>query len=338
MNQAQKNAVRELQTLKKAYSSLEALAQALRTHPEFSTVNRSTIARWFHGKTHFPPRALLAVRILKGKSVQSKITVAYPENNVWALPAMILDPSNEDTDPRLAAVKKMYGIQIENRPVPTGRAGLDLLRDGRVDVALASPELIRGDGSSRTICTVAEGRISGVSAGSVEDISALRNKRVGFPKGTALGAIIEQRWHGLVTTIPVPDRSAGVDSLRRGEIGILVWWPPVTEDILKELSQQDFHRIPEYVFGRVQVNLAVRKSRAQPRLIRAYLRCVLAAVELLQEKPRSTHFLQRLEAWLQPLTARDIAQLLEKCRFGTFARDFSAVLDLWEAEVEFKQQ
>jgi hypothetical protein len=338
MEKAHKSAREELHALKTSYS-LGTMAQVLRTHPEFSSVSRSTIARWLEAGKRLPPRALLAIRVLKGKSVQSKITVAYPENNVWTLPAMILDRAGQDAHPHLTRIKKTYGLQIENTPVPTGKAGLDLLKDRKVDVAFASPELIRDHVSSQTVCTVTVGRIGGVSAGVVEDIPALRNKRVGFPKGTALGALIEQRWHDLLTPIPVADRAAGVESLRRAELGMLVWWPPVTNDIMKELGGQgDFHLIPEYIFGRIEVNLAVRKRRTQPRLIRAYLRCVLAAVELLRERPPSKQLLQRLEEWLSPLTARDIAQLLERCRFGTFTRDLSPVLDLWDAEVEFKQQ
>src|SRR5262245_55933311 len=112
----------DIAALRERFTSLEAMAQALRAHPGFERLNRATLMRWLKRPS---ARAKAAVEILTSRRDSSARIRIAQTNSLSAIPMAMLHWDGESRPYGLLGTQ--YGVRTEVHESRHGGPALELL-------------------------------------------------------------------------------------------------------------------------------------------------------------------------------------------------------------------
>jgi len=323
---------KDLHKIRERYTSLEQMAEALRSHPGFEAINRATLSRWLVNPAG---RAALAARILLSKQHPAKIRVAEPEL-LWVLPSMVLRwPAQRGTP--CGSLERNFGVEVVVQPVIAGVNAVELLTQGRVEVALAAREVIEraGPDCSR-ICRLSEAPITGIALNPVASIYDLEGLVLTYPQGSAVyDRIMEIRRSGIIKLpepIPFQDESHCIELLRLGTATGALGWEPIISHVKRSIEDSlSLHSIAQNLFPPLKIDVAINMKIANASSVRAYLWGLLEAARFVEKQKAVDDFHIEIANKFR-MSKSDVRDVMRSTRFVVDEVDPLTVLTLWGRE------
>ncbi len=323
---------RELSALRKQFTSLEAMAEALRVHEGFEDLNRSTLMRWMRIPTARTPRAveLLASRLdTVGLRIGETRTLSVIPNS------MLLWEPKAGTP--YGALARRYRIEPEVLRTSHGKDGLEILVSGQADLVVVPGDLLHWfPPYCARLCRLARMYIAGISTRLVDSTFDLKGIRFGILSGSSFGTRLryESRNWGfeLPHALELPSLDACVHALVDGRIqGIAGWEPFVSHARRAAGRRMTLHSIPQGLLGWFELHVAVNLKTAHPSAVRAYLTSLSSAVRFTNARKTVSTFHSEL-ARKYAMSPAEVRQVLTNILFGVDDLDSDTVLKLWERE------
>ena len=326
----------ELASMRERFTSLEAMAEALRVYEGFEDLNRSTLSRWMKQPTSRARRALAllsagldAVRLRVGETRTLSVIPA----------SMLLWEAKGGTPYGLLARK--YGLHPEIHPTSHGKDGLELLVGGRADLAVVPGDLLHWFPSyCARLCMLARVYIAGVSTRLVDSAFDLRGCRFGILSGSSFATRLssESRNWGfeLPPPLPLPSLKHCVEALIDGRIQGVAGWEPFVSHARRAAGRHiSLHPIPQGALGWFEMHVAVNLRTASPAGVRAYLVSLDEAVRFTNARKSVASFHSEIAARYK-MAASEVRQILTNIIFGLEDLEPTTVLKLWEREAAFR--
>src|SRR5437870_1710079 len=131
--------IADLRAVSQRFTSLETMAESLRSYPGFENLNRATISRWLKKPSK---RAALAITILNSRGSPATLRIAEPKT-LWVVTSNMLTCTPKEDRP-YGLLKTQYRVEGKSIEVQTGGEALELLNQGQVEIALAASDLFTG--------------------------------------------------------------------------------------------------------------------------------------------------------------------------------------------------
>ena len=325
--------VRRLEAMRQRYTSLEEMAESLRSHPGFEDLNRATLSRWLKHPTQ---RARVAVQILNSKRSAVRLRLAEPQA-LSLIPACMLHWEAEERKP-YGLLEKAYGVVAEVHPTTHGRPALELLVQGKVEIALVPGDLLNQLGRDcRRICALAKLHLTGIATKEIRSVSDLKGKTFGFLSSSAFGLRLNEvaRTWGIALPAPLPLQTPNdcVQALLAGQIDGMVGSEPSVSQIRRAVARSlQVFPIPQGVLGWFEMHVAVNLKIAHPASVRAYL-CGLQETTRYANARKSVTGFQAEVALRFNMDQWDVRNILTNTIFSLGDFEPTTVLTLWEREV-----
>ena len=326
---------RELAAVRQRFTSLEAMAEALRVHEGFEDLNRSTLSRWMKRPTQRTQRAL---QLLTSRVHSVRLRIGETKT-LSVLPASMLLWDFKEGTPygRLA---KRYGIQPEVHPTAHGKDGLEILVSGEADLAVVPGDLLHWFPSHcARLCRLSRVYIAGISTRLIDSAFDLRDCRFGILAGSSFGTRLrhESRSWGFELAPPLllPSLEDCVAALLAGRIqGVAGWEPFVSHARQATRRHMTLHPIPRGVLGWFEMHVAVNLRTADSSGVRSYLLSLEEAVRYTNGR-RSVASFHKEIAQQYRMTISEVRNILTNIIFAVEDLEPTTVLKLWERETAF---
>ena len=328
-----KQLVRQVGLLRQRFTSLEAMAEALRAHPGFEQLNRATLSSWLK---HPPARAKAAVEILSFRRQPARLRIAET-STLSAIPSSMLHWASEAGKP-YGSLETQYGVKVEVHPSRHGGPALELLLNDRVDLALIPSDMINQLAPHcARVCLLSKLYISGLATRPVESVFDLKGKRFGVLSGSAFAARLshESRNWGLELRPPLvlPAPQDCVRALIEGKIDCMAGSEPSISQIRRAANRTiSVHTIPHGVLGWFEMHLAVNLKTANPAAVRAYLCALQEAVPYTNGRKSVAGFQKEIAARFK-MDPSDVRNVLANIIFTLGDFEPRSILALWEREI-----
>ena len=323
--------------IRRRFTSLEAMADALRVHEGFEGLNRSTLSRWMNHPTQRTRRAL----DLLDSDLHSVRLRIGETRTLSVIPASMLLWDNRKGTP-YGCLARRYGIQPEIHPTAHGKDGLELLVSGKADLAVVPADLLHWFPSHcARLCLLSRFYISGISTRLVDSAFDLRECRFGILSGSSFGTRLshESRNWGFDLPAPLflPNLDECIKALVDGRIqGVAGWEPFVSHARVAAGRHVSLHAIPQGVLGWFEMHVAVNLRTAHPSAVRAYLVSLEEAVRVTNGRKGVASFHAEI-GQRYSMTPSEVRHILTNITFGVEALEPTTVLNLWEREAAFLQ-
>jgi hypothetical protein len=324
--------LKELASMRERFTSLEAMADALRVHEGFEDLNRSTLSRWMKQPTS---RARRALSLLNSDLETVRLRVGETKALSVMPASMLLWETKAGTPYGILARK--YGIHTEIYPTSHGKDGLELLTSGKADLAVVPGDLLHWFPSyCARLCLLARVYIAGVSTRLIDSAFDLRGCRFGILSGSSFATRLsnESRNWGFELPPPLPLGSLKdcVHALVDGRIQGVAGWEPFVSHVRRAAGRQvTLHPIPQGALGWFEMHVAVNLRTANPSGVRAYLVSLEEAVRFTNARKSVTSFHAEIAARYK-MAASEVRQILTNIIFGLDELEPTTVLKLWERE------
>ena len=334
----EKRLLRELATARRRFSSLEAMAEALRVHAEFEDLNRSTVSRWMKRPTH---RAERALQLLNSPLPSVRLRVGETRTLSVIPTSMLLWEAKDPTPYGMLA--RRYGIESDVHPTLHGKDGLELLVSGKADLAVIPGDLLHWFPSHcARLCRLSRVYIAGASIRLVDSAFDLRGCRFGILSGSSFGTRLtfESRNWGFELPPPLllPSLKACVQALFDGKIQCIAGWEPFVSHARRAAGRQmPLHPIPQGVLGWFEMHVGVNLQTAHPGGVRAYLVSLEEAVRFTNARKSVASFHAEI-ARRYKMAPSEVRQILTNIIFGLEDLEPTTVLKLWEREAHSLRQ
>ncbi len=331
-----KRLLREFASVRRRFTSLEAMAEALRVHEGFEDLNRSTLSRWMKRPTQ---RTHRAVQLLKSRLQSVRLRIGETKT-LSVLPASMLLWDVKDPTP-YGQLARRYGIQPEIHPTAHGKAGLEILVSGQADLAVVPGDLIHWFPSHcARLCLLSRVYIAGISTRLVDSAFDLRDCRFGILSGSSFGTRLnhESRKWGFELPPPLffPSLEDCVRALSDGRIqGVAGWEPFVSHARRAARRHVSLHPIPQGVLGWFEMHVALNLRTANPSGVRAYLVSLEEAVRFTNGRRSVASFHAEI-ARRYGMTPSQVRHILTNIIFAVEDLEPTTVLKLWERETAFQ--
>ena len=323
---------RQLSEIRKRYTSLEQMAEALRLHPGFEELNRATLSRWLKNPTG---RAPAAVRILSSRRHPSQLRIAQP-NTISVIPSWMVTWEPEEGKP-YGLLQQQYGVDAEVETTRHGGDAFEVLVKGKVEIALIPGDLVNQLGRDcQRICLLSHLYVTGIASQPIASVYDLKGKTLGFPFSSAFGTRLDNlsRTWGISLPPPIPLRSIPdcVQALVTGRVAGFVGSEPSVSQVRRGVEKsQNVFPIPHGVLGSFEMHVAVNLKSADPPTVRAYLTTLEESARYANARKSVAAFLEELASRFD-LDARDAQSILSSTMFSVGELEPRATLTLWERE------
>ena len=323
---------KKFESLIQRFTSLERVADALRSHPGFEKTNRATVHRW---RTSPSRRTELAIQLLSFEEMPSRLRIAEPRS-VLVLPSLMLGWKAEEGKP-YGRMEELFGIEIETESVGTGGEALELLQAAEVDVALAAPTLALKYSDCHRICSLTESPTLGIANRPVTGVNDLKGLRCGcFANSVTPYQLNELNLNWKLDLPPVlrfDSVAECIKAFNNVEIDCFVAWQPFISQI--RTAVPDLHPVKDTVFDTLEIHVMVNSNtNKHPKAVRAYLECLQEAIIYIDRRRNSDGFYNEIAAQLTnndvSLSKQDIRDVLENTLFSMENCQLSTLLMLWK--------
>jgi hypothetical protein len=328
--------LRDFNSIRQRFTSLEIMAEALRAHEGFEDLNRATLSRWL---THPSKRTRAALEILKSRRPPAVIRIA--ENKTLSvIPSSMVQWDVEDGTPH-GLLASRYEMRPEVHATPHGDASLEYLAAGRADVALIPGDLVsKLPNLCARVCSLSRVYIAGVAARPVASVFDLKNKRFGVLSGSSFVARLtfeSRNWgFALMPPLVLPSLQDCVQAVLDGRVQCLAGWEPFVSHARRAVERsRPLHSIPHGVLGWFEMHVAVNLKTAHPGAVRAYLAALQEAVIYTNGRKAVSAFHSELGKRYN-LDPSEVRNILTNINFGIADLDPETTLKLWEREVLFR--
>ena len=322
--------------MRRRFTSLETMAEALRVHEGFEGLNRSTLSRWMKRPTQRTHRAL---QLLDSRLPSVRVRIGETKT-LSVIPASMLlwEVKNGTPYGRLA---RRYGIQPEIHATAHGKAGLELLVGGKADLAIVPGDLLHWFPSHcARLCRLSRVYIAGISTRLVDSAFDLRDCRFGILSGSSFGTRLsyESRNWGfeLPQTLLLPSLKDCVRALVDGRIQCVAGWEPFVSHARRAAGRQiSLYPIPQGVLGWFEMHVGVNLRTAHPGGIRAYLVSLEEAARFTNARKSVASFHAEI-ARRYSMAPSEVRNILTNIIFGVEDLEPTTVLKLWERETALR--
>ncbi len=327
-----KRTLKQLAALREHYTSLEEMAEALRAHPGFEDLNRSTLSRWLKNP---PQRARVAVQILNSRQAGTRLRIAEPQT-LSLLPSSMLTWEVEQGKP-YGLLAKQYGVAAEVQPTRHGGPALELLIKGKVDVAVVPRDMLSQLGHDcRRVCLLSKLYVTGLATRAIDAVSDLKGKTFGIVAGSAFGTRLHEVSLSWGITLPqplaFPTPKDIVQALLARRIDGMVGSEPSVSHVRRAVGRSlQVFPVREGLLGWFEMHVAVNLKTAQPACVRAYLCGLQGTVEYTNAR-KSVAAFQAEIASRYGMDQADVRSILTNTTFSLGEFEPASVLTLWERE------
>jgi len=324
--------LKDLRAARARFTSLEAMAETLRSHPGFQDLNRGTLSRWLSKPS---PRARVAVQILKSRQPPAVLRIG--ENKTLSvIPSSMLQwPVKKGTPHGL--LSGLYKMKPEVHATPHGNGSFDLLVKGETDVALLPGDLLSQLPSfCARVCLLSKVYIAGIAVKPVTSVFDLKGRCFGVLAGSSFMTRLkfESRNWGfeLPPALVLPSAQDCVQALLDGTIDCLAGWEPFVSHAQRDVERRRFlHVIPHGVLGWFEMHVAVNLKTAHPGAVRAYLSGLQESVRYINGRKSVASFHGEIGARYSMAPA-EVRHILANITYEMRDLDPVTLLKLWERE------
>jgi hypothetical protein len=334
-----KKTLKQLAAIRERYTSLEDMAEALRAHPGFEDLNRSTLSRWLKNP---PQRARVAVQILNSRRAGTRLRIAEPQA-LSVIPSSMLTWAIEPGKP-YGLLEKQYGVVAEVQPTRHGGPALELLVKGKADVAIVPSDMLTQLGPDcRRVCLLSKLYVTGLATGAIDAVSDLKGKTFGIVAGSAFGTRLHEVSLGWGITLPQPLAFATpkdiVQALLARRIDGMVGSEPSVSHVGRAVGRSlQVFPIREGLLGWFEMHVAMNLRTARPACARAYLCGLREAVEYTNARKSVAAFQAEIASRYE-MDQSDVRSILTNTTFSVGELEAAPVLTLWEREtVELRKR
>lgn len=325
--------LKRLAALRERYTSLEQMADALRVHPGFEDLNRSTLSRWLKDP---PQRAAVAVRILNSHRPATRLRMALP-HALSLIPAWMLTWEAEERKP-YGLLSKRCGLRTEVKPTQHGGPALEALMKGEVDLAVVPGDMLGQLGRDcRRICLVSKSYVAGIATQLIEAVSDLKGKSFGVVAGSAFATRLSEvgRTWGIEVRPPVVFQSPKdiVQALLAGQINGMIGSEPSVSQVRRAVARSlELFPIREGLLGWFEMHLAANIRTAPPNGVRCYLAALQETTDYSTARKSVAAFQAEIASRFG-MDQADVRSMLTNIAFSEGPLEPVPVLALWEREV-----
>lgn len=318
--------------MRKRFTSLEAMAEALRVHEGFEDLNRSTLSRWMKRPTARAGRALELLDTHLG-TVGLRVGET-PTLSVVPASMLLWDPRSGTP---YGLLERRYGIRPEVFQTAHGKEGLELLVGDRADLAVVPADLLHWfPAHCARLCRLARVYVAGVATRLVDSPFDLRGCRFGILSGSSFGTRLKVEsgnWgFQLPPPLPLPSLKACVDALVDGRIQCVAGWEPFVSHARRAAGRRvSLYPVPQGVLGWFELHVAVNLRTSHPGGIRAYLTSLTETVRFTNARKSVASFHAEI-AHRYSMSASEVRQVLTSVSFGVEDLEPATVLKLWERD------
>jgi hypothetical protein len=318
--------------LRKKFTSLEEMAEALRVHEGFEDLNRSTLSRWMQSPTSRTPRAveLLGTRL-------DTVGLRLGETRTLSvLPVSMLLWEARGGTP-YGALTRRYHIRPEVHPTAHGKDGLELLVHGQADLVVVPADLLHWfPPHCARLCRLARMYIAGASTRLIDSTFDLKGCRFGILSGSSFGTRLRYESRNWGFELPRPLELGSLEECVRALVdgriqGVAGWEPFVSHARRAAGRRMTLHSIPQGLLGWFELHVAVNLQTANPTAVRAYLTSLAGTVRFTNARKSVAAFHAEL-ARKYGMAPSEVRHVLTNIMFGVDDLDSDTVLKLWERE------
>lgn len=327
-----KKVLKQLTAIRERYTSLEEMAEALRAHPGFEDLNRSTLSRWLKNPQQ---RARLAVEILNSRRAAMRLRIAEPQT-LSLVPSSMLTWEVEQGKP-YGVLKKQYGVVAEVQPTRHGGPALEALVKGKADIAVVPRDMLSQVGPDcRRVCLLSKLYVTGLATQAIDAISELKGKRFGIVAGSAFGTRLHEVSLSWGITLPQPLAFPApkdiVQALLARQIDGMVGSEPSVSHVRRAVGRSlQIFPIRGGLLGWFEMHVVLNLKTTQPACVRAYLCGLLETVEYTNAR-KSVAVFQAEIASRYGMDEADVRSILTNTTFCLGEFEPAPVLTLWERE------
>lgn len=313
----EKSVLSALAVARSRFTSLEAMAEALRVHEGFEDLNRSTLSRWMKHPTRRSERAL---ELLNAPLPSVRLRVGETRT-LSVIPTSMLLWEPTDATP-YGMLARRYGISSQIHRTSHGKDGLELLVSGKTDLAVIPGDLLHWFPSHcARLCRLSRVYIAGASVHLVDSAFDLRGCRFGILAGSSFGTrlTVESRNWGFELPPPVllPSLKDCVEALVDGRIQCVAGWEPFISHVRRAAGRHTtLHPIPQGVLGWFEMHVGVNLQTAHPGGVRAYLVSLDEAVRFTNARKSVASFHAEI-AKRYKMAPAEVRQILTNIMFST---------------------
>ncbi len=324
---------KQLAALRRRFTSLEEMAEALRAHPGFEQLHRASLCRWMKRPS---PRAELAIRILTSRLPPARLRIAEPQS-LSVLPSAMLSWEAEPRKP-YGLLQKRYGLAAAEEKTWSGGAAFVRLANGRAEIGLGSTDLLTQLGPDcLRLCSLSQVSITGVARVRIESVSDLQGKTLGYLQGSAFGMRLEHltRTWGIHLPPPLSLETVKhcVQALLAGRMQGMFGSEPSVSQVSRALERSlPVFPIRQGLLGSYEMHVAVNLRTAHPATVRAYLSCLQETIRYANGRKAVPAFHAEIAARYQ-MDPRDVRNVLTNIHFSLGDFEPATLLRLWDSEV-----